>query len=574
MPDSTYENYYAFEGLRPVDPRKVTFPIGLSPGDSLSLRGGGDMDDMDIDDADIDDADIDDADIESETDPGDAPTSSMEISLRGGGDASQGLRLNFRYQGNNPAGPEMTPLYGFQGVVHFNRYDISSFADAVDRVMGLGLRHRVRLMFLIYDRQVDYTLSGTKPALQVALLRPHGYNDRYIMLLNWLDSYYKKGPDFDSRYALFVGTTTEPFPKVFEPGNLRDAGVMRLMLDTREKRGDYAYLRMPSNALTIKTWPENIYGPWMEAAARLLWPGKIATRPGRPEIPDAFFSHRGWPEGLETYGALSLPPPEFESLVAAWKEHRDVEYLRTVDVSSLRREGWIVHIPGYTLSKSGRAQYILYDKVDNVESEIESAVKNVLHPMEFAAVTHIDVWFPGGRMYVPGETGKYSISVNHNGDKSSAQGQPPHPLVQELHRLLSFPDRDQLQVNPYFIAVTPRFRGETGYSFSDLTDRNTGFFSTDRMPLEHFLAAVTNTRRSTPSAKQFVRGESSVSILYARLGMRDADMSDRRPEIDLDKPSFLITPGMTEFDFQLVWRKITSRFLYFDVVDRDAVPSM
>lgn len=535
------------------------------------------------------------SDLGSETDSTSAEPTSTAICLRGGAGAvvpdTQPTKPDSLQESSRKAATErMTALYGFQGVVYFDHQDVSSFADAFDRLLGVGARGNINIKLAAFDRNVDYYGPEPSPSQVEVEMGPQDDATMFGAMLKWAAPYIT---DPDSKYALFVCPEPASVPKTFAPDAFSEGSVMFLR-SKDSKVDDTAYLRMPPNAHHLKLWHENIYSPWVQAAARLLFPGRIPGNPGRPEVPDVYIGHRPGPEGTLAYGGLSLPPLEFESLVAAWNKKRSIQFLRSIDGSKIRQTGLTMYIPGYSLSVDEDTWSIPYGDIGGLESAIELRIKRALHPAAFAAVTHIDVWWPGGRMYVPGDAGKYSFAMSHNKD-SVTGNRPVRPLVDALRRDLGDSrGRGQVQREPPFLVVSPRFRGPTGYTVFSATDARSTFRLDDGMTLEQFIFSLTATAPRTPRGRPFDLSEVSISLSHAscdwdappesrvRVGLAkpisgsaafgSQETASATPMRDPERLSFFISEATTEDEFRVIVSKITSPYLIYEFVYYDAEP--
>jgi hypothetical protein len=584
--------------LNPVNPKTAIYPIDFDAGDTLTLRGGGDSDDMDIDidrlDAEVDLESVDfsnpETDPWSEGDPEDAQSLSMVMSLRGGASLPAPETDSVRKSNRQVYPYKTTRLYGFQGFVHFDPHHISSFVDAFDRVLGVRARDGIQVLLAVYDRKVDYYGTEELPEFLTVVMGPQDDRTAFQRMLKWAAPYIME-PDSHSKYALFVCPGPVLLPKNFEPDSLVGKDVMFLKVDNPDQPRDCAYLRIPPNNQELMLWRENIYSPGIEAAARLLSPSKFASNPGKPEIPDAFFGSRADPNCTPAYGGLSFPPQEFASVIEASKEKQATEMfathlLRVLDISELRQIGWPIHIPGHCLPIDEEPWGVPYDMADIAPGIIEAAIEEALHPVAFEEATHIDVWFPGDRMYHCGDIGKYTIDISRDGDKPE-ESESDHPLSQALQRLVGDShENDQLQLDPRFISVSPRW---SRYHFVDANNADNIFHLNHTMGLALFELELEACGASDSSGTPFARGQASVIISHASCNWKCAPESrvevvmpkttmtaatstqslKKTPVIDTTRPSFLLTHKISEREFQFIFRKITSPYLIVEVVYPD-----
>jgi hypothetical protein len=181
--------------------------------------------------------------------------------------------------------------------------------------------------------------------------------------------------------------------------------------DKQANRGDVAYLPMPTND---KAEQSGAYVSWLRSAARILTPGRIAHRPGRPDVPDAFF--RLFDRKTWNYGGLSFGLEDYRDIVNEFKDENKKGYgrMRTIEA---RREDWhvAIHTPGLNTSpfKEGNEKppkkWISFRNLAGenptpcprgVYEILARIVEHSLPKEKLDNVQGIEVWIPGERALI------------------------------------------------------------------------------------------------------------------------------------------------------------------------------
>ncbi|KAK0611773.1 hypothetical protein B0T14DRAFT_335111 [Immersiella caudata] len=237
------------------------------------------------------------------------------------------------------------PLYGWQGIVWFPIGSLYGFVDAVDRILGLDNRAGVTYKLYLVDRQPKGDVDPwSETQSKLVPCQGAGNFSADLAALDWLRTELVSSSPYDPdeegeeswpfSKAIFITTAGQNRPMGDTPdrpprdGALEppfDSSIQRLCLhwvqDDEMNRPDVAYLRIPEKAPN-HYWYTNYFGILMERACRLLAGGRIANRPGRPAVPDAFIGleEPDRPYGV-SYGGLSFV--DWHDLYRTWMSNKN-----------------------------------------------------------------------------------------------------------------------------------------------------------------------------------------------------------------------------------------------------------
>jgi hypothetical protein len=364
----TYDKYYSPTGFRdhPIPPRKD----GIRGLLEMSLRGGGGDDESSsmIDE----DEEFDNSRTMLE-DEDEGPTmqtaaEKMTVALRGGGpnppwaDGNNGVWFD-----KAPDQAKWLPLYGYQGIVHFEQSTFETFADAVARLLNLPTLQSAQVDIFSVDVLRKVSTDGI--TLDWGLTEQTGFDE----VLGWLQD-----PNDRARGGWFVSHRGVATPKYASPvaANRADGAIslrkMRVIQCTLKGslRGDVAYLRMPENADSLSS---NQYGPWMRAVARVLTPGLAKSTPGFPTIPHAFVglgSDTAAPDAggtVETYGGLGFSNLYWGKLFSLWSKTTGQDEVK-VEIDGLPSYDVGIYLPGACRGKMQAGQTDMGVDVKNLDS--------------------------------------------------------------------------------------------------------------------------------------------------------------------------------------------------------------
>ncbi|KAK4187495.1 hypothetical protein QBC35DRAFT_384837, partial [Podospora australis] len=333
-------------------------------------------------------------------------------------------------------------MLGYQGGVQWHPGVFNTFVDAVDRLLGLD--NRAGVTYHIYLLEIDETgwtkettaadrkkyLADTKRCIAVSCGGPGNYrSDRAAY--DWVlarrtdkDIIFIAGPNDPVPWDLVVPTRHDESSRVLE-------FQLQWPDDPARNRNDFAYLRMPPDAASVKH--VNIYGPWIAALVRTLVPGRLPDRPGYPAIPDVHISLQGnnTPAGMGTYGGLACPQEIWTSLVRTYqaraKATQDWELgggqnpapdFEPIILLARGRPGqlndrWHLHLPGMP-SAYREDSWLSLDSVGDpltVGSHIIRVVKGTTRPQS-DIISYIETFLPGETMFHQYEDGVLSIGAD------------------------------------------------------------------------------------------------------------------------------------------------------------------
>jgi len=416
------EAFYAFQNLRTSGNSKPVDVIsGGSPeprARSVSLRGGAGRRQSnfivmgnDSDDGD----DPKDPSYEYRFNPTHGlpdATPDLGVTLRSVLDQT-GIDVNAEMNTSFPGDGTWIPLYGWQGIVWFPINSVFGFVDAVDRLLGLDNRTGVAYKIYLVDRERKAGAPGWSEALST-VVNCAGVGDfssdkkglEWLRETIWAECPYNHGDKDEDAWpyykAVFItNASSEVNEKPPNTGAIEPEGNNHLLLrlewaDAPDlNRADVAYLRIPEKK--PKLWFTNYYGIMVQRAIRLLAPGRIKNRPGRPAIPDAFIDIQR-PEQdrkkIGSYGGLCFA--DWSELFERWKKNSagDVE-ARTVTLSATTHVGpkgkvfglasdrFHIFVPGYDpRSYDGEKypHYLLHNEISSavVKKRIVNIIENAI----------------------------------------------------------------------------------------------------------------------------------------------------------------------------------------------------
>ncbi len=500
------------------------------------------------------------------------------------------------------------PLYGYQGIVWFDLNTFATFVDAVDRLLGVGTRSGINYTIFMYRRGDDYQNDSVRR-------RWMNHNDRVVSVkgegdysgdfegFEWLkerlDTATKKGTSpYD--WAIFVkGPGGKAFSWEWEPAIDRN-DIFKFCLDWVDgtpSRPDVAYLRVPTNLESISS--PTVFGPWMASILRLLTPGRLSGRPGRPEIPDAYFSLAGCldpaVEELQTYGGLSFPPQAWNDIQEQWKDGiRRMQfrgmYGKEPDSGLLPSKSWKIFLPGYNLSINDMDGKLDHDKADDpriIINTIKAMVSHSMTPQAFADLAAIELWTPGDSLFLSGDKTCQLILTWPNAadsqDKDPAAIAASQALLDVSSRLKQWrqwlTQSRGLHSFPQFITIRPRFQSYTFFDAEHADQQGVVKPLEDLQDLElgalHQIVQELWTKGTTHSVP-YDRDNVCVQIQQGsptlHKGGRDHNIQ-QLAMVYRSKPSILVTPRTREHEWNLMRRLIVDPNLYISLVlDQDATP--
>ena len=499
------------------------------------------------------------------------------------------------------------PLYGYQGIVWFDLSTFATFVDAVDRLLGVGTRSGINYTIFIYRRGEDYQNDGVRR-------RWVNHNDRVVSVkgegdysgdfvgFEWLkeriQAATKEGTSpYD--WAVFVkGPGGRAFSWEWEPALDRN-DIFKFCLDWVDgtpSRPDVAYLRVPTNLDKISS--PTVFGPWMASILRLLTPGRLSGRPGRPEIPDAYFSLTSCldpaVDELQTYGGLSFPPQAWNDIQEQWKDGiRCMQfrgmYGKESDSGRLPSNSWKIFLPGCNLSIHDMEAKLDHDKADEprvIINTIKAMVSHSMTPQAFADLTAIELWMPGDSVFLSGDKTRRLIPAWP--DEANSQDSDPAAVAarRALSDVASFLKqwREWLTQSrgphsfPQFITIRPRFASYTFFdaeyadqpgvvkTLEDLLDLELDAF---HRIVQELWAKGTH---SVPYDQENVCVQIQQGSPALHKGGREHNMQ-QLAMVYRSKPSILVTPRTREHEWNLMRRLIVDPNLYISLVlDQDATP--
>ncbi|KAM7194372.1 hypothetical protein V8F33_007260, partial [Rhypophila sp. PSN 637] len=476
---------------------------------------------------------------------------------------------------------EWITLYGYQGQVAFRLNSLHTFVDAVDRLLCLDNRAGVAYKLLMHDRRKKPSQTSWKA--KTISCRGVGNFDADREVLQWVNRElpnYERGKGKSGTNAiLFVMGYREPVPSRWEP-NLVEDHVLRFKLQWRDVeelgRPDLAYLRVPQNVSTVEY--TNQYGPWMANVCRVLAPGRIPGRPGRPAIPDAFICLKNYPshnKHIGSYGGLAFLPLLWDSIVKSWEK----DPLKTVTLQAITtNEGFsdrfFLFLPGDS-SGYGYKNFIRHTDASNpevVESVILELVKHSMSAESYSQLTGVSVTIPGESALAPLDEVQDSfvpavifLPVPKEGEDPAKEA--AGPIVSRLKFLAAMvnqrktvsPAKNGLQMYPSFISVRPVFRD---YRIRDASDPDS-YISQDPASC------------SLQQFRRHVRDDLGIPLdtaPYIEIRQKPKPADPRLKDRATDKPRFIITPYTTQNEWHLIRNWIVEPDIYVSVKDTSVQP--
>jgi hypothetical protein len=483
------------------------------------------------------------------------------------------------------------PLYGYQGVVWFRIDLFYTFVDAVDRLLCLDNRAGVAYNLYLMDKTKDYKTQEARDeflsdpetnGLSIWASGPGDYSHDHLAW-EWVVERHEGWEDDEEQYqypyALFIAGPDDPVPWTWEPDVSHK--VMKVVLDWANEpemdRPDVAYLRMPENPHRILY--TNQYGPWMENVCRILTAGRIPGRPGRPAIPDAWFTVKdpSMAKGIGTYGGLAFPPALWDLIVDQWLEDKsDVVTLEANTGGKKQDEAsnrWHMFLPG--AGHLYKHQYILFDEVEDANT----VMARVAHLVE-ASLTDEESYgrIAGLQVYLPGTGALFSgdpdFFVTLYDDETEEDFQA---VVERMVHWMGWleskpgvaPTANGLGLFPIFLTIRPIF---TGYFLYD-TDGGADPISwedPDETSVDKFRDMV---------AEWWSVGDNQrppYSPTTSWIGIRQGYLEERTdPEVphpNESKPRLLVGPQTTNAEWQLMVKMIVVPDLFISLVDEENLP--
>nr|CDP30202.1 Putative protein of unknown function [Podospora anserina S mat+] len=530
--------------------------------------------------------------------------------------------------GFQPGKSLMIPLHGYQGVVWFRRGIFNSFVDAVDRLLGLDSRAAVTYNLYIMDPSKDYELQEEKDAF-LADINQHacrvqcagvGALAKDRVAFNWLcqqiDKQYRPGDSaYFGKLIPFVAGPHDPIPWKWEPGARHHVGKVTLDWPQLKGRGrpDVAYLRLPLPAgddAPATAFFTNQYSLWMQQVCRVLVPGAIRDRPGRPAIPAALINafttdEQGNPtQAPVTYGGLAFLKSNWEVIAAQLDVVNAKKYTYAVTLRAFAPGGsgqvsdrWHILALGQTKPYDSASDdwYLTHLELTAPSIVAERLLRPILaseiwktaEGVPFAGLTYLEVFFPGenwlgphfGKYPVADETGtppSLYISLADVLDTScpDAEFAPAlsrafTPLVEAFAELMTKIEKltkeaiypkgvkapSPLSLFPQFIVSRPVWRR---YSFQDASYDGA---LVHECPLSLWEISLDKLREF-------------VGKVMANGGPFDSktDHFSITQGFDPDLPDILVSPSMTETEWEVARRLIVHPYLRINKVDEQSLP--
>ncbi|KAK3949734.1 hypothetical protein QBC32DRAFT_377986 [Pseudoneurospora amorphoporcata] len=520
-PDPVLETYNALpkfpQTLRELDPEKdyinadalrANFPDRLDS--DFGLRGGGDFDDEEEEDV-VDEGEEHSMDVHEPMELIPSPENAL-VSLRGGGplkdlgevfkDIDNGKwRLTteafhaFAQTDNHKEGLKSRlegerggvenlwiPLYGYQGIVWFRIDMLNTFVDAVDRLLGFGVRAGASYRLYLFDRNKEYKTRAQKEAFQrnnrntldVACKGPGDYSNDHLAW-NWVIGHLgslgndTNGSPVAHQKVLFVAGPEDPVPYEWEPTDIHNVAKLVLEWDGMPEmnRPDVAYLRMPiSGDPTTADVHTNQFAPWMAQACRVLCAGRIPNRPGQPYIPDAYISYD---TDSGTYGGLTFNLDQWTRILQAYKESRGgpiVLTAYTFESPSGNIDRWHMYVPGvsYEYSKDVAILHSEFKDPKLVHAKIRNMLETGLGLEQLQDLDFIEVHLPGEPFFADTKgPSNVVIPVDSNGKLDKPAVQIVAELLEQWYNWLKEkpgvkPAKNGLDMFPQFITLQPVYR--------------------------------------------------------------------------------------------------------------------
>ncbi|KAJ4400970.1 hypothetical protein N0V85_005622, partial [Neurospora sp. IMI 360204] len=510
-------DYINADALRAALPDKLDFGFGL--------RGGGDFDDEDEEDEDVDhavDEDEHSMDVDEPVELVPSPENAL-VSLRGGGplkdigevfkDIDRGKYrlsteayyafaqtdyhkdgLKSRLEGERGGVENLwIPLYGYQGIVWFHIGMLNTFVDAVDRLLGFGVRAGASYKLHLFDRNKEYKTRAQKEAfsrnsrntLDVACKGPGDYSNDHIAW-NWIIGHLgslghdTNGSPLAHQKVLFVAGPMDPVPYQWEPTDIHNVAKLVLEWDGMPdmNRPDVAYLRMPivgdPSTADIHT---NQFAPWMAQVCRVLCAGRIPNRPGQPFVPDAYIGVRvtsdprygGNDNDYGTYGGLTFNFDQWTSILQAHKDSRNQPIVLRAWTSgspSGNIDRWHMFVPGVSYQYSDNCAILHSEFKDSklIHAKIRNMLESGLGLEQLQDLKHIEVHLPGESFLADArEQSELLLPVHSNGKLDKQGVQRLVELLEQWYNWLKEkpgvpPAKNGLDMFPQFITLQPVYQ--------------------------------------------------------------------------------------------------------------------
>ncbi|ESA41847.1 uncharacterized protein NCU06930 [Neurospora crassa OR74A] len=593
-------DYINADALRVDMPDRFDFSIGL--------RGGGDFDDEDEEDE-VDEDEEHSMGIDEPVDLVPSPENAL-VSLRGGGplkdiggvfkDIDHGKYrlsteaffafaqtdhhkegLKSRLEGERGVFENLwIPLYGYQGIVWFRIDMLNTFVDAVDRLLGFGVRAGASYKLYVFDRNKEYKTRAQKEAflrndrnsLEVACKGPGDYSNDYIAW-NWVVGHLgslgvdTSGSPLAHQKVLFVAGPGDPVPYQWEPANMHNVAKLVLEWDGMPdmNRPDVAYLRMPivgdPSAADVHT---NQFAPWMTQACRVLCAGRIPNRPGHPFVPDVYIGVKttsdprngGKDNAYGTYGGLTFNFNQWTSILQAHRDSRNQPIVLrawTFESPSGNIDRWHLFVPGvsYVYSDDCAILHSEFKDSKRVYAKISNMLESGLGLEQVRDLKHIEVHLPGESFLADArEQSEVLISVDSTGKLDKQGVQRVAELLEQWYNWLKEkpgvpPAKNGVDMFPQFITLQPVYLDHALVCDEDTEQ------SLDWNPRETSLAEF---RRLI--AELWIPGRYSVDY-YAQ------SSRVRLTQNELDgAPMLVVLPSTTELE----WYKIRDMIVWPELV--------
>ena len=375
------------------------------------------------------------------------------------------------------------PLYGYQGIVWFRIDMLNTFVDAVDRLLGFGIRAGASYKLYVFDRNKEYKTRAQKEAFQrnnrntidVACKGPGDYGNDHLAW-SWVISHLgslgndTNGSPVAHQKVLFVAGPRDPVPyDSWEPTETHNVAKLVLEWDglPEMNRPDVAYLRMPiSGDVTEADVHTNEFAPWMAQASRVLCAGRIPNRPGHPYIPDAYISYDA---DLGTYGGLTFDFNQWKCILQAYQESRGAPIVLqayTSESPSGYIDRWHMFVPGVSY-EYGQEVALLHSKLSDskvVYAKIRNMIETGLGTEQLQDLDFIAVHMPGETFLAEGRAqSNMVIPVDSNGKLDKSAVQRVAELLDQWHKWLIEkpgvrPARNGVDMYPQFITLQPVYR--------------------------------------------------------------------------------------------------------------------
>jgi hypothetical protein len=355
---------------------------------------------------------------------------------------------------------------------------------------------------------------------------------------------------------------------------------MKVVLDWADEpemdRPDVAYLRMPENPHSL--FYTNQYGPWMENVCRVLTAGSITGRPGRPAVPDAWFTvkDQSRAKGIGTYGGLAFPPALWDSIVDQWlKGDSDVVTLEA-KTGGKEQDGasnrWHVFLPG--AGHPYKYQYVLLDEVEDANT----VMKRVMHLVE-ASLTHEESQgrIAGLQVYLPGTgalfNGDPDFFVTLYDDETEEDFQT---VVERMVHWMGWleskagvpPIANGLGLFPLFLTIRPIFTGYYIYDVDGCAD-SIAWEDPDETSVDAFRDMIAEWWSAGGNQRPYSHATSWIGIRQDYLGERtDPEV----PHPNESKPRLLVGPQTTDAEWQLMVNMIVVPDLFITLEDEEDLP--